>query len=92
MPPQPLISRNYKGDVPMGEIDHFMPLLMQHEEEGSLAPLLSHGRVHFLWIKHSNLYCIQPRCWAGGGGSAEVRSCRLHLHGAGGSRCAARFP
>ncbi|KAK7800473.1 hypothetical protein U0070_024253, partial [Myodes glareolus] len=57
---KPLISRNYKGDVPMTEIDHFMPLLMQREEEGVLAPLLSHGRVHFLWIKHSNLYCIHP--------------------------------
>lgn len=44
----------------MTEIDHFMPLLMQREEEGVLAPLLSHGRVHFLWIKHSNLYCIHP--------------------------------
>lgn len=43
----------------MSEIEHFMPLLMQREEEGALAPLLSHGRVHFLWIKHSNLYCIQ---------------------------------
>ena len=30
----------------MTEIDHFMPLLMQREEEGVLAPLLSHGRVH----------------------------------------------
>ncbi|EDL25179.1 AP-1 complex subunit mu-2 isoform 4 [Mus musculus] len=55
---KPLISRNYKGDVPMTEIDHFMPLLMQREEEGVLAPLLSHGRVHFLWIKHSNLYLV----------------------------------
>nr|XP_051694035.1 AP-1 complex subunit mu-2 [Oryctolagus cuniculus] len=55
---KPLISRNYKGDVAMSEIDHFMPLLMQQEEEGSLAPLLSHGRVHFLWIKHSNLYLV----------------------------------
>ena len=43
----------------MSEIENFMPLLMQREEEGALAPLLSHGRVHFLWIKHSNLYCIQ---------------------------------
>ncbi|XP_005078605.1 AP-1 complex subunit mu-2 isoform X1 [Mesocricetus auratus] len=55
---KPLISRNYKGDVPMTEIDHFMPLLMQREEEGVLAPLLSHGRVHFLWVKHSNLYLV----------------------------------
>ncbi|KAF4014622.1 hypothetical protein G4228_006345 [Cervus hanglu yarkandensis] len=60
---KPLISRNYKGDVAMSEIDHFMPLLMQREEEGALTPLLSHGRVHFLWIKYSNLYCIRP--WVG---------------------------
>uniref|UniRef100_A0A4W2DNP2 AP-1 complex subunit mu-2 n=1 Tax=Bos indicus x Bos taurus TaxID=30522 RepID=A0A4W2DNP2_BOBOX len=55
---KPLISRNYKGDVAMSEIDHFMPLLMQREEEGALTPLLSHGRVHFLWIKYSNLYLV----------------------------------
>ena len=56
----------------MTEIDHFMPLLMQREEEGVLAPLLSHGRVHFLWIKHSNLYCIHPML----GRSAENRTQR----------------
>uniref|UniRef100_A0A2K6DRH3 AP-1 complex subunit mu-2 n=1 Tax=Macaca nemestrina TaxID=9545 RepID=A0A2K6DRH3_MACNE len=56
--PQPLISRNYKGDVAMSKIEHFMPLLVQREEEGALAPLLSHGEVHFLWIKHSNLYLV----------------------------------
>ncbi|XP_069351743.1 AP-1 complex subunit mu-2 isoform X1 [Eulemur rufifrons] len=55
---KPLISRNYKGDVAMSEIEHFMPLLVQREEEGALAPLLSHGKVHFLWIKHSNLYLV----------------------------------
>ncbi|KAF3829442.1 hypothetical protein GH733_003706 [Mirounga leonina] len=55
---KPLISRNYKGDIAMSEIEHFMPLLLQREEEGALAPLLSHGRVHFLWIKHSNLYLV----------------------------------
>uniref|UniRef100_A0A2I3GUM2 AP complex mu/sigma subunit domain-containing protein n=1 Tax=Nomascus leucogenys TaxID=61853 RepID=A0A2I3GUM2_NOMLE len=56
--PQPLISRNYKGDVAMSKIEHFMPLLVQREEEGALTPLLSHGQVHFLWIKHSNLYLV----------------------------------
>ncbi|XP_054529555.1 AP-1 complex subunit mu-2 isoform X5 [Pan troglodytes] len=55
---KPLISRNYKGDVAMSKIEHFMPLLVQREEEGALAPLLSHGQVHFLWIKHSNLYLV----------------------------------
>ncbi|XP_072704653.1 AP-1 complex subunit mu-2 isoform X2 [Ciconia boyciana] len=56
--PQPLISRNYKGDVGLGEIEHFMGLLLQREEEGALAPLLTHGKVHFLWIKHANLYLV----------------------------------
>ncbi|XP_035164599.1 AP-1 complex subunit mu-2-like [Oxyura jamaicensis] len=55
---KPLISRNYKGDVSMGEIEHFMGLLLQKEEEGALAPLLTHGQVHFLWIKHANLYLV----------------------------------
>ncbi|KAM4035289.1 AP-1 complex subunit mu-2 [Anomaloglossus baeobatrachus] len=55
---KPLICRNYKGDINMMEIDHFMPLVVQREEEGNLTPLLVHGKVHFLWIKHSNLYLV----------------------------------
>ncbi|KAM4643866.1 LOW QUALITY PROTEIN: AP-1 complex subunit mu-2 [Amazona ochrocephala] len=55
---KPLISRNYKGDVGLGEIERFMGLMLQREEEGALAPLLPHGHVHFLWIKHSNLYLV----------------------------------
>jgi len=55
---QVLICRNYKGDVDMSEIDHFFNLLMQQEEEGLVCPVMTHGSVHFLWIKHSNLYCI----------------------------------
>ncbi|KAM6188704.1 AP-1 complex subunit mu-2 [Sarcoramphus papa] len=55
---KPLISRNYKGDVGLGEIEHFMGLLLQREEEGALTPLLTHGKVHFLWIKHANLYLV----------------------------------
>ncbi|XP_062454474.1 AP-1 complex subunit mu-2 isoform X2 [Rhea pennata] len=43
----------------MAEIEHFMALLLQREEEeGAPAPLLSRGRVHFLWIKHANLYLV----------------------------------
>ncbi|XP_051981083.1 AP-1 complex subunit mu-2-like, partial [Xyrauchen texanus] len=53
-----LICRNYKGDVDMSEIDHFFTLLMQQEEEGLLCPVMSRGNVHFLWIKHNNLYLV----------------------------------
>uniref|UniRef100_A0A6Q2X5K4 AP-1 complex subunit mu-2 n=1 Tax=Esox lucius TaxID=8010 RepID=A0A6Q2X5K4_ESOLU len=53
-----LICRNYKGDVDMAEIDHFLPLLMTEEEEGVTCPIMMHGNVHFLWIKHTNLYLV----------------------------------
>lgn len=46
------------GDIDMNEIDHFMPMLMKREEEAEMTPLVTHGASHFLWIKHSNLYCI----------------------------------
>ncbi|CAB1332250.1 unnamed protein product, partial [Coregonus sp. 'balchen'] len=53
-----LISRNYMGNLDMNEIDHFMPIMMRMEEDGDTSPLVTHGSSHFLWIKHSNLYCI----------------------------------
>ncbi|XP_043551052.1 AP-1 complex subunit mu-1-like [Chiloscyllium plagiosum] len=55
---QLLICRNYKGDVDMSEIEHFIPMLTQKEDEGAVSPLLTRGKVHFLWIKHSNLYLV----------------------------------
>ncbi len=57
---QVLICRNYRGDVDMSEIEHFMTLLMDKEEEGMLSPILAHGGVRFMWIKHNNLYRILP--------------------------------
>lgn len=57
-PPQVLICRNYRGDVDMSEVEHFMPILMEKEEEGMLSPILAHGGVRFMWIKHNNLYRI----------------------------------
>lgn len=57
-PTQVLICRNYRGDVDMSEVEHFMPILMEKEEEGMLSPILAHGGVRFMWIKHNNLYRI----------------------------------
>ncbi|MEJ1287862.1 adaptor-related protein complex AP-1 mu subunit 1 [Cricetulus griseus] len=53
-----LICRNYRGDVDMAEVEHFMPILMEKEEEGMLSPILAHGGVRFMWIKHNNLYLV----------------------------------
>lgn len=38
-----------------------MPILMEKEEEGMLSPILAHGGVRFMWIKHNNLYRIPLR-------------------------------
>uniref|UniRef100_A0AAY4EYC4 MHD domain-containing protein n=2 Tax=Denticeps clupeoides TaxID=299321 RepID=A0AAY4EYC4_9TELE len=56
--PQVLIFRNYMGDIDMGEIDHFMPILMKREEEAELSPVVTRGSTHFLWVKHSNIYLV----------------------------------
>uniref|UniRef100_A0A4W5RZL6 AP-1 complex subunit mu-1 n=1 Tax=Hucho hucho TaxID=62062 RepID=A0A4W5RZL6_9TELE len=56
--PNVLVCRNYRGDVDMSEIEHFMPILMDREEEGNLSPILAHGGVRFMWIKHNNLYLV----------------------------------
>ncbi|XP_069783308.1 AP-1 complex subunit mu-1-like isoform X3 [Narcine bancroftii] len=42
----------------MSEIEHFIPILLQKEDEGDVSPLLNHGKIHFLWIKYRNLYLV----------------------------------
>uniref|UniRef100_UPI00358EC070 AP-1 complex subunit mu-1 isoform X1 n=1 Tax=Myxine glutinosa TaxID=7769 RepID=UPI00358EC070 len=53
-----LICRNYRGDVDTSQIEHFLPGLTDKEEEGNVSPILAHGPVRFLWIKHNNLYLV----------------------------------
>ena len=60
----------------MSEIEHFMTLLMDKEEEGTLSPILSHGGVRFMWIKHNNLYCILQQ-WVVSSVSVKMNSCLL---------------
>ncbi|VDM57225.1 unnamed protein product [Angiostrongylus costaricensis] len=53
-----IISRNYRGDVDMGLIDRFLPLLMDREEEGLASPVISNQDVTFVYIKHNNIYLV----------------------------------
>ncbi|KAJ1345984.1 hypothetical protein KIN20_000639 [Parelaphostrongylus tenuis] len=53
-----IISRNYRGDVDMGLIDRFLPLLMDREEEGLASPVISNQDVTFVFIKHNNIYLV----------------------------------
>ncbi|RCN50363.1 adaptor complexe medium subunit family protein [Ancylostoma caninum] len=53
-----IISRNYRGDVDMGVIDRFLPLLMDREEEGLACPVISNQDATFVYIKHNNIYLV----------------------------------
>eukprot|EP00842_Homolaphlyctis_polyrhiza_P006373 jgi/Hompol1/6737/HPOL_001544-RA len=55
-----LISRNYRGDIPMSAIEKFMPLIIEVEEEQlSLSPVVStDDGINFLYIRHNNLFLV----------------------------------
>ncbi len=54
-----LISRNYRGDIPMTAIEGFLPLLLtaEDDEDVTVTPVVSsEDGVNFLYIRHNNLY------------------------------------
>jgi len=53
-----LISRNYRGDVETSDVDKFMTLVMEKEEEGITSPIIVHGDVTFVFIKYNNLILL----------------------------------
>ncbi|KAI8618902.1 Mu homology domain-containing protein [Chytriomyces sp. MP71] len=55
-----LISRNYRGDIPMVAIDKFMPLVLEaEEEEQTPTPVIStEDGINFLYIRYNNLYLV----------------------------------
>lgn len=55
---KPVISRDYRGDVDLSVINHFLPMLLSLEEEGTTSPILVHEKVTFVYIKHNNLYLV----------------------------------
>ncbi|CAF0981154.1 unnamed protein product [Brachionus calyciflorus] len=53
-----LISRNYRGDIEMNVIERFMQLLLEQEDESNLTPIVKHGDVAFIYVKHTNVYLV----------------------------------
>ncbi|KAG2236736.1 hypothetical protein INT48_000734 [Thamnidium elegans] len=51
-----LISRNYRGDIPMSAVEKFMPLISEAEDETIPLPCFTHEGISYLYLKHSNLY------------------------------------
>uniref|UniRef100_A0A0N5A8T1 MHD domain-containing protein n=1 Tax=Syphacia muris TaxID=451379 RepID=A0A0N5A8T1_9BILA len=57
-----IIARNYRGDIDMGVIDKFLPLLMEREEEGRQSPVIDYSDATFIYIKHANIYLVSTSC------------------------------
>ena len=53
---QVIISRDYRGDLPAGIVDKFMPLVTENEENGDTTPIVQYDKTTFAYIKLSNLY------------------------------------
>lgn len=50
------MSRNYRGDVELSQIEKFMPLLVEKEDEGKISPILQNGNTSYIYIKHMNIF------------------------------------
>ncbi len=54
-----LLSRDYRGDIPRETAERFMELLGDAEDEQRLVtPVLAHGGVTYVHIRHANLYIM----------------------------------
>ena len=52
-----LLSRNYRGDIPMSTSDRFTRHINE-DEEAALTPVITDDGVTFIYIKHNNLYLM----------------------------------
>jgi len=52
-----LISRNYRGDIPMSVSEKFTKHLME-DDESQLTPVITDDGYTFLYVKHNNLYLM----------------------------------
>ncbi|KAG4306112.1 hypothetical protein PORY_000100 [Pneumocystis oryctolagi] len=53
-----LISRDYRGDIPMVYVEKFLSLISESEEMVPATPCFTHDGVHYLYIRHNNLYIL----------------------------------
>jgi len=53
-----LISRNYRGDVPMNVAEKFILRLLDEEDELGSTPIVHDDGVTYAYIKHNNVYLL----------------------------------
>lgn len=54
-----LLSRNYRGDVPMSAVETFPVLLMEAEDETSVVPpCFTKDGINYIYLAHNDLYVL----------------------------------
>lgn len=56
---KPLLSRDYKGDIPANTIEKFPLLLLENDassSSGESPPFVRHQGINYIYILHNNLY------------------------------------
>eukprot|EP00004_Rigifila_ramosa_P008149 TRINITY_DN1932_c0_g1_i1.p1 TRINITY_DN1932_c0_g1~~TRINITY_DN1932_c0_g1_i1.p1 ORF type:complete len:439 (-),score=121.14 TRINITY_DN1932_c0_g1_i1:97-1413(-) len=53
-----LISRNYRGDVPMNVAERFIARLLDEEDSMGSSPIVLEDGVTYAYIKHNNVYLL----------------------------------
>lgn len=55
---KPLLSRDYKGDIPSNSIERFPLLLLEleNEDESNYKPFINDQGINYVFINHNNLY------------------------------------
>eukprot|EP01132_Coremiostelium_polycephalum_P000481 gene481-609_t len=52
-----LISRNYRGDVPMSVASKFVSKILE-EEDLNLKPIIQEDGISYIYVKHNNLFLL----------------------------------
>lgn len=57
---KPLLSRNYRGDIPIGSaIESFPHLLITAQQKStSIPPCINHNGINYLFISHNDIYIL----------------------------------
>lgn len=56
---KPLLSRDYKGDIPANTIEKFPLLLLELENTDDIyKPFINHQGINYIYIQHNNLYIL----------------------------------
>jgi len=55
---KPIISRDYRGDVPLSCTETFIRHILEAEAESELTPIWEDNGVTYAYVQHSNLYLL----------------------------------